>query len=793
MRWLRPLLAGILFVVCVTVSRAEDAGFALALSGGGSRGFAHIGVLQALEEEGLVPDLITGSSIGAIVGGLYAAGYTPDELRSIALTTDWNKLFLDQPKRRNLVLAQKENTGRALLTLRFRGFVPEVPLAVSSGQDLYEFLFELEQRARFRAWNSFDDLPVRFRCAATDIVHGEPVVFDHGSLAEAMRASSSLPLVYVPYPLGDKLLVDGGVTENIPVELARNNGARLVMAVDLSSNVDADIPIKQPWEIADRVTTILQYDQNDASREDADLLIVPDVGQRSTTDFTDMQTLIEEGYRSAKRIIPQVRELLAARQITPLPRFAANRAGLPVSRQVLNAFEATPETQGTAATHVIHDGVTVFPDSVVYDLTPAEVSKLYRDRGYTLARPVKLTRYENGALYCRWNEGRVDSITIDGVSGSILYQVTRNFPIRQGELFQARRAQRGISQLQGTQRFDLVALSPEATDTSTVLTIRVVERATPQLRVGAGYSSDRKGRSFIEFIHDHLGPVGGRATFFGKYGEQDEALSAERHWNTILQTSMTAELRAYWEREEHQFYDRDHKPLGFFFFERTGVEAWAGNGFRRWGELAAGMGYTDYRTGGVSRDATANLLWAGLRSHVDTQDRSPFPTRGLMLRASYLLSLRTSNEVPVNRMSARAAVNHPLKSRLNLGVRGSYAWNDTQLPLWGQYPLGGEHDLPGLRAGERFGNSKFSVQTELRYDLLSRLLADAYVSLLYTVGGVSQLSDPFPAAEDYRHSAGLRLSLSTLFGPMWITGSRLFKSDYEMECYHFYVNLGHEF
>ncbi|MCB9358134.1 MAG: patatin-like phospholipase family protein, partial [Calditrichaeota bacterium] len=292
MRWLRPLLAGILFVVCVTVSRAEDAGFALALSGGGSRGFAHIGVLQALEEEGLVPDLITGSSIGAIVGGLYAAGYTPDELRSIALTTDWNKLFLDQPKRRNLVLAQKENTGRALLTLRFRGFVPEVPLAVSSGQDLYEFLFELEQRARFRAWNSFDDLPVRFRCAATDIVHGEPVVFDHGSLAEAMRASSSLPLVYVPYPLGDKLLVDGGVTENIPVELARNNGARLVMAVDLSSNVDADIPIKQPWEIADRVTTILQYDQNDASREDADLLIVPDVGQRSTTDFTDMQTLI---------------------------------------------------------------------------------------------------------------------------------------------------------------------------------------------------------------------------------------------------------------------------------------------------------------------------------------------------------------------------------------------------------------------------------------------------------------------------------------------------------------------
>lgn len=794
MRLLRPLLAGLIIVMSVSLSRAEGTGFALALSGGGSRGFAHIGVLQALEEEGLIPDLIVGSSIGAIVGGLYAAGYTPQELRDIAVTTDWNKLFLDQPKRRNLVLAQKENMDRALLTLRFRGFIPEVPLAVSSGQDLYDYLFDLEQRARYRAWNNFDDLPVKFRTIATDIVHGEPYVFDRGSLAEAMRASSSLPLVYIPYPLEDRLFVDGGVTENIPVELARRTGARLVLAVDLSSNVNPDERIDQPWKIADRVTTILQYDQNEASRLAADIVISPEIGDRSSTDFSGVEYLIIEGYVSTKRVIPKLRELLADKQITPLPRFAASRNGLPVSKRTLEEFEASHAAQSSEVTErVIHDGVTVFPDSLIQNLPPADVARMYRDRGYTLARPVELRRAPDGALYCLWNEGRLTSITVDGLNNRRSFPVRRDFPIREGELFDAKRARRGISQLQGTERFDLVTLAPEATDTATTLKVRVVERATPQLRVGAGFSTDRKGRGFLEFVHDNLGPIGGRATLFGKYGEFDETIYVERRWNSIFRKHLTAEFRASWDREEHRVFDANHEPVSTFSFERLGTEAWAGGGFRRWGELSAGIGYTDYSAAGAVDDEEANLLWTGLRTHVDTQDRSPFPRRGIFMRSQYLLSLRASNEELVNRLTARFTGHYPLEHRLIIALRGSYAWNDFLLPLWGQHAFGGEHEMPGLHYGERFGNSKLSLQTELRYDLLSRLLADAYLSFLYSVGGVTQTSLPAPAAQDYRQSVSLRFSLSTLFGPMWLTASQLFKSEVEQECFHIYLNLGHEF
>lgn len=793
MRLLRPLLAGILIALSYSISWAEPAGFALALSGGGSRGFAHIGVLQALEEEGLIPDMIVGSSIGAIVGGLYAAGYTPQELRDKATSTDWGNLFFGQPQRRNLVLAQKENSGKAIVTLRFRNWIPEMPIAVSSGQDLYDYLFDLEQRAPYRAWNSFDDLPIRFRTVATDLVRGKPYIFRSGSLAEAMRATSSFPLFYIPYPLGDRKLVDGGVAENIPVELARKEGALMVVAVDLTSDVNPNESIDLPWEIADRVTTILQSGQNVTSRYAADAVIVPQVGARSSSDFAHIDSMIEAGYVATKEIIEQLRIIMADKGIVPRPHFAANRSGLSVSRETRNLFEENYPNVARAPEHVIHEGITVFPDSVVRDRTPAEVAEMYREEGYALARPIKLEQSTDNALYCKWNEGLIEAITVDGLKGGNPYPVERDFGFRVGEIFQTRRARRGLSDLHGTQRFDLVTLSPEATDSTTKLTIRVVERATPQLRIGAGYSSDRKGRGFLEFIHNRLGTIGGRIELFGKYGEMDEELRLTRRLDTILRTSFTAEFVAFWQREEHRMFDTDHKPLSFFFFERTGAELWAGKGFRRWGELGAGLGYTDYRTGGVPNNTNANLLWAGLRSHVDTQDKYPFPTRGVMLRSEYLFSMKSSDQAQFNRLTAKIAGYYPLKRRVTLGLRGTYGWNDFQLPLWGQYAFGGESQMPGLHYGERFGNTLLAIQTVGRYDLLSRLLADAYVSLLYSIGGVSHLSEPFPAAQDIRQSVGLRFSLATFFGPMSFTVSDLFKSEAEKECIHFYLSLGHEF
>lgn len=791
---MRSLWASLLFVVIGwSAALAETGGYALVLSGGGARGFAHIGVLKALEEEELIPDMIVGSSVGGIIGGLYCAGYTPEELRDLSVSTEWSRLFLDRPARRNLVLAQKENSGKGLLTLRFRGWTPEVPVAVSGGQKLYDLLFDLEQNARFHAWNSFDDFPVRLRLLASDIVHGTPVVFRHGSIAEAMRASSSLPLVYIPYPLGDMRLIDGGVTENIPVEQAREEGADFVLAVDVTTPVIPGEAIDLPWELSDRVTTILQLEQNEQSRRTADVVIEPQVGEHTSTDFSKIDSLIEAGYAAGKAIASELRAKLRAHGLAARPLFAASRAGLSVSERTRDEFEASFPNHGEAATRIIHAGITVFADSLVNNVPPAEVARRYQERGLTLARPIRLEQSTDGGLFCEWDEGIIRKISVDGVEHVKPNVLLRDFPLREGDRFDVRRAKRGLAQIQGNERFDLVALAHAATDKGTYLTLRAIERATPQLRIGAGYSSERKGRGFIEFMHDRLEPIGGRVTLLGKYGEMDEELRGTRRIDRILNSNFTAEYNAFWEREEHRFFDDRHESSGSFFFERTGTDAWAGRALRRWGEIGAGLGYRDYRTGGVSSDTRASHAWVGLRTHVDTQDSYPFPSRGILLRSQYQLVVQSTGDLKANRLTTTAAAYVPVRPRWTAALHGDYGWNDTQLPLWGQYCFGGEHQMPGLHEGERFGNSMFALQFEARYDLLSRLLADAYVSALYSLGGVSPLSDPFPAVEDYRHSFGARFALATLFGPMSLTAGEMIKSQNETGSFHVYLNLGHEF
>ncbi|MCC6475477.1 patatin-like phospholipase family protein, partial [bacterium] len=548
-------------------AKPDRFGFALALSGGGARGFAHIGVLQALEEEGLIPDLIVGSSIGSIFGGFYAAGYTPEELRDLALSKDWSQLFLDKPQRRNLALAQKENSGRHLIALRFRGWSPEVPVAVSSGQQLYEVLFEMESKAAYHAWNDFDDLPIGFRALATDLNYGGLVVLRSGSLAEAMRASSSIPLVFDPYPYGIYRFVDGGVSENIPVETARNEGGQFVVAVDLTTEVSTVNPLDQPWELADRVTAIMHAPRNEETLSFADVTIAPQIGAHDGMDFSAADSLIQSGYRETKRMIPEIRYALAQAGITPRAHFA-DRSGLSSSRLALAEFQNNYPLHANSAVRVVHEGVTLFPDSVVRDRSPAVVERLYHNRGFTLAHPIALDQREDGTLYCKWDEGRISKLNVDGLRDSPKWSVLREFPLREGEVYQYRRARRGLSQIYGTDRFQLVSIAPQGADSGASVTIRALEKPTPEMRLGAGYSSERKGRGFIEFVHDHPRVAGARATLFGKYGERDENLRFKVNFDRLFRTYFTSELCVEWQREEQTFYGAAHEPMGFYFFER---------------------------------------------------------------------------------------------------------------------------------------------------------------------------------------------------------------------------------
>lgn len=284
----------------------------LALSGGGARALFQIGVLQALEEHGIAIDFIAGTSMGSVVGGLYAAGYNVTQLYDFALTAPWDDITVDTPPRTNLFLAQRQERERAFLQVRFRGFKPYIPPAITAGQKLSTVLTDLTMRANYPASAGFDRLRIPFRAVATDLYSGKEIVISDGDLAEAMRASLAVPFLFAPLARGDMLLADGGLVNNIPVDVVRRH-ADIVIAADASSKLRDKDDLNSPWELADQISTIMQRDENEAQREKADVVITLDEPGRTSSDFAAIDSLVELGYRKTLEQIGKIQQLAQQR------------------------------------------------------------------------------------------------------------------------------------------------------------------------------------------------------------------------------------------------------------------------------------------------------------------------------------------------------------------------------------------------------------------------------------------------------------------------------------------------
>ncbi len=280
---------------------------ALVLSGGGARGAAQIGVLKALLETGIQPDLIVGTSFGSIVGGLYASGYSIEQLDSIITYTNWGDIVSVTPKNRrsNLFVEQKITEDRSILTLELDGLRPVIPTSVSTGQNLINYLNQLVIQAPLHPKKNFDEFLIPFRAVCTDLLTGKPVIISDGDLSEAMRASSSVSFLLSPIPKDSFLLADGGLVANIPVRIAKQLGADIVIAVNTTSPLRTEDELKLPWYLADQVVSIPLKTIEQLDLKEADFIITPEINH-SSTDFTGLDTLIKAGYEKAKEIVPLI-------------------------------------------------------------------------------------------------------------------------------------------------------------------------------------------------------------------------------------------------------------------------------------------------------------------------------------------------------------------------------------------------------------------------------------------------------------------------------------------------------
>jgi NTE family protein len=286
---------------------------ALVLSGGGARGIAAVGVLEALEQHHIPIDLIVGTSMGSIVGGLYASGYTTRELKSLVDTTVWEDVisYSDESARRDLFLDQKNREERSFLAVRFRGFQPIIPAAFSTGQRLTNLLNVLSLQALYHPDPSFDDLEIPFRAVSTDLISGRQIVIGKGNLGEAMRASMTVPLLFTPVSKDSMELVDGGLIANIPVDVARSMGADIVIAVDVTSPLRPREFLSQFWEVGDQIMGIMMQASNREQLAKADIVIRPDLEGHLSSDFSALDTVIFEGKVATDSAMPGIEGQLA--------------------------------------------------------------------------------------------------------------------------------------------------------------------------------------------------------------------------------------------------------------------------------------------------------------------------------------------------------------------------------------------------------------------------------------------------------------------------------------------------
>ncbi len=299
----------------------------LVLSGGAARGLAHIGVLKALEEQGVAIDAIAGTSMGAVVGGLYAAGYSIAELEQLATELDWQQALSDAPPREDIPFRRKQDDRDFLvkqkLSFRDDGTLG-LPLGVLQGQNLAVLLEKLFARAG--AVDDFDDLPIPFRAVAADISTGEAVVFSHGHLALAVRASMSIPAVLTPVEVDGRLLVDGGISNNIPVDIARSMGVDRVIVVDIGSPLASTESLQTVFNILNQSVALLTRRNSEAqlaTLQQQDILIQPELAGFGITDFARAQGMMDAGYRAADAL--QWRLVALSQPLQEQPRLPSNQ------------------------------------------------------------------------------------------------------------------------------------------------------------------------------------------------------------------------------------------------------------------------------------------------------------------------------------------------------------------------------------------------------------------------------------------------------------------------------------
>jgi NTE family protein len=831
----------------------------LVLSGGGARGMSQIGVLKALERHGVPIDFISGTSMGAIIGGLYASGWTTAEIESIALHTDWDEVLslVEDTRRTELFPDQKVAVDRSFLVVRFKGFQPVIPPAVSSGQRLTNMLSTLTLQSLYHPNPSFDDLKIPFRAVATDLISGKRVVQSEGSLAEALRATTTVPLLFTPIEKDGMQLVDGGLVTNIPVDVAQDAGCDIVIAVDATSGLRRSDEMKTPWETADQIMGIMMQLSNEEQLERADVVITPEVGRHLSSNFSGIDSLLRLGQETAERQVPTIHalyeekrvELLGLEQASPPPVFPAGEvsfSGAWVPDSLMDHIRGEAHSRGITLedvkdhvnliyalgdfrdvqAEIVWDSVST---RVTYSLNhnpvlrevrvldgeniPAElleepfgpligrplnnrtarpalesVLRRYREQGYSLAR-IDTLEFDHGVLTATINEGLIERIDVEGETRTKDWYILREFPLKDGDVFDIQKAREGISNINGTTLFEYVYLEVAYRDRRPLLTLRVKERPSQMMRFGLRADIERNIQGSVEYSDANWRGAGMQIGLSITGGPRNVDLVGQFSIRRLFDTYLTIGLRAFAGFRDNYLYAQVAQPgenrweleqVGEYREQRYGGDLTFGSQLERFGNAFVRYGLQDVRV--IDRRNTPQLedryrlstLTVG--TVIDSKNRYPFPTEGIGLDVSYEIAserLGTTPGVGYNALRLMYENYLPMGSRFAFHPILTVGFADKTMPLGEQFRLGGRDMLFGTREDERRGRQLLLLNLEFRYRLPFRILFDSYLRFRYDLGTISKVPEEIKL-NTLRHGIGLELAIDTPIGPAYASAGQAF-------------------
>ncbi|MHC0439319.1 patatin-like phospholipase family protein [Flavobacterium sp. 3-210] len=302
----------------------------LVLSGGGAKGFAHIGVLKVLEEAGIKIDYIGGTSMGSVIGGLYATGYNASQIDSIFKKTNFDELINDYIPRSSKNFYGKKNDELYAITLPFSNFKIGIPEALSKGMYNYNLLSSLTRNVRHV--RDFNKLPTPFLCIGTNIETGEEVLLNKGNLVQAMMASAAFPSLFTPVEIDGKLLVDGGVANNYPIQEVRNLGADIIIGVDVQDDLQTRKGLKNATRILVQITNLQSIEKMKTKRKETDIYIKPDIRDFGVISFDRGEEIIRKGEEATFAVYEKIKTLVTEETFYKKPKLKVSSDTLEIEK-----------------------------------------------------------------------------------------------------------------------------------------------------------------------------------------------------------------------------------------------------------------------------------------------------------------------------------------------------------------------------------------------------------------------------------------------------------------------------